>query len=667
MICASNRLRIFLWSFIGVVIIFLCALYGHFTTDFNVAGIERTVLAASLGVLGVAAVFVAPRFNTRKTEVFLILLLCLVSRAALLPAAPSDDINRYLWEGKLTAQGVSPYQGLAEDDSYVQHRDQYWVKMNHTDKPTAYPPLAMQIFRGINSFGYSPMSYKIVFLVVDLVIVGLLLGLLAHYQRPLRWVLFYGLSPLTLLSFSAEGHFDVVMILAFVVALLAFSKRWFIICGIAVGIAVGVKLMAAVIAPILLWKTGWKGIGAGLVSLFLPLGFYWNDLTSVLHALFVFGSGGGFNGPVHSLLTWLLDSSHSASVAVALLYIGCWFIAFWMMLRGQLWSALLVAFGGLLVLSPIIHFWYLTWVLPLVVLRPKLSWISLSVTFSLYLLVWHNEQTIGQWSLPLWAKWMFWLPFAVILICEIRRGLPRLFKAVKRNEKITWSIVIPTYQAASEQLDATLLSIANQSLKPKEVIISNAGDTPGFKSLGLPIEVIDSELGRGQQIKTGAEAAKQSWVLVVHSDLVLAPDALEHLTSALLADEQIIAGSLGQRFNHTSPGLLLVEAMNEFRATAMHTSFGDQSQFFHRKSAVDYGALTKQKLMEDVEMSDRFNAIGETLYLGNEGVVSAQKWIKHSFSRRFFTIIGFMLRYRLCFSKPAREALCEKFYKRYYG
>jgi len=667
MIFPSNRLRIILSSSIGATIIFLCALYSSFATEFNAAGIERTIIAASLGVLGLASVFVYPRFRSWKSKSFWILLLCLAARIALIPAAPSDDINRYLWEGKLTAHGVSPYQGLAEDQKYVEFRDDYWLKMNHINKPTAYPPLAMQTFRGINSFGYSPVSYKIVFLLIDLAIIAMLLALLAHLQRPLHWALLYGLSPLTLLSFSAEGHFDVVMVAAFVAALLAFSKRWFVACGVAVGIAVGVKLMAAVIAPILLWRTGWKGISACLITLLLPLLFYWNDLYSVLNALFVFGSSGAFNGSVHSILRSLLDSTKSASSVVTALYIISWITAFWLMLRRQLWSALLLAFGGLLVLSPIIHFWYLTWVLPLIALRPKLSWISLSVTFSLYFLVWHVQQTTGVWDMPLWAKWMFWLPFIIFLIAEIRHSIPRLLRNVKRDDDIKWSVVIPTYQSDSKQLQATLTSISKQTIKPVEIIISNAGDTPDIEPSDLNIKIVDSVLGRGQQIKTGTEAASQPWVIVVHSDLVLPSNTLENLTKALRVNQQVIAGSIGQRFDHSSTGLLLVEAMNEFRATAMHTSFGDQSQFFHRSSAIKYGALTEQKLMEDVEMSDRLNAIGETLYLSDEAIVSAEKWRKNSFSKRFFTIIEFMLRYRLCFSKQARIALCEKFYKRYYG
>jgi len=113
--------------------------------------------------------------------------------------------------------------------------------------------------------------------------------------------------------------------------------------------------------------------------------------------------------------------------------------------------------------------------------------------------------------------------------------------------------------------------------------------------------------------------------------------------------------------------LLLIEAMNEFRATLLHTSFGDQNQFFHRETALKNNILTDQPLMEDVEMSDRLSKLGETLHLAQESSVSAEKWKSDTFWKRFFTIIGFYARYRMFFySKIKRADLSKSFYKKYY-
>ena len=360
------KLRWIIWIAIIAALTVACAIYATITVRFDAAGIPRVILSFIIGTLGVASLFTLPSL-TKRGKIIAILSVSALARISLLPTAPSDDIYRYLWEGKLAAQGISPYQAVANDPVYTPQRDHYWEKMNHISKPTAYPPLAMQAFQIINKMGYHPMSYKVTFMLLDLFLIATLLALLGHHRLPLQWSLLYALSPLSLLSFSAEGHFDILMVLAVVFSLLALSKRWLIACGVAVGIAVGAKIMALVIAPLILWRAGIKGIFSALISFTIPLIFYWNDLMNILHGLFLFGSKGRFNGPVHQVLT-LLGDDKFASAGTAILFMSIWFFAFWLMLKGQLWSSVFIAFGALVILSPVVHFWYLTWILPLVAL-----------------------------------------------------------------------------------------------------------------------------------------------------------------------------------------------------------------------------------------------------------------------------------------------------------
>ena len=183
----------------------------------------------------------------------------------------------------------------------------------------------------------------------------------------------------------------------------------------------------------------------------------------------------------------------------------------------------------------------------------------------------------------------------------------------------------------------------------------------------MNIQSTKTELGRGGQIKAGVEIAQAEWVVVFHSDGVLSGHALSRLAESLQRNPTVIGGALGQRFTDSRAGLLLIEAMNEFRAALMQTSFGDQTQFFHRKTALDQGVLTQQPLMEDVEMSDRLNALGDTLYLGEEGKISARKWLTGHFWKRFFTVIEFCLRYRIfAYTREQRSTLSHQFYERYY-
>ena len=276
--------------------------------------------------------------------------------------------------------------------------------------------------------------------------------------------------------------------------------------------------------------------------------------------------------------------------------------------------------------------------------------------------------------MPAWAKWCFWLPFFLLFIAE-NRSLVSKLKFLKhlpaRSSVTTFSIVIPTYNPDA-QLQRTLDSLAAQTKNPQEIIIADASEKKDFLTTldtkNLPVATIHTSKGRGSQIKSGVEKSTQQWVIIVHADATLPASALASISAAIEKNPAIIGGSLGQRFTTSSPGLLLIEAMNEFRATLMQTSFGDQNQFLHRQTAIDNSILTSQPLMEDVEMSDRLNKLGDTINLANEGSVSAKKWNSSHFSKRFLTIIEFCIKYRLLFySKAKRIALSQKLYDRYYS
>ena len=163
------------------------------------------------------------------------------------------------------------------------------------------------------------------------------------------------------------------------------------------------------------------------------------------------------------------------------------------------------------------------------------------------------------------------------------------------------------------------------------------------------------------------EATQKDWCLILHADNELQFDTFSKLNEAIRVNMDIVGGSLGQRFNRSAPGLLLIENMNDFRASLLQTSFGDQNQFFHRETTIKNQILTDQPLMEDIEMSDRIRLQGDTLHLAHESTVSAEKWKKKTYWSRFFTIVGFYAKYRiLFFSAKKRADLSKRFYKKYY-
>ena len=92
--------------------------------------------------------------------------LAVLLRLLLLAAPVSDDVNRYLWEGRVRLAGSNPYL-LAPDDPMLEHlRDASWRQINHKEHPAVYPPLAQIVCTLIAAVWPSPAAFKLVFLIM---------------------------------------------------------------------------------------------------------------------------------------------------------------------------------------------------------------------------------------------------------------------------------------------------------------------------------------------------------------------------------------------------------------------------------------------------------------------------------------------------------------------
>ena len=419
MLPQNLKLRWIIWSSLSILLVVLYYWYGQATHEFFRNGVTRASTGVAAGITGIAMVFYFPKLKGKKAALA-ILLISLAARIAVLPTAPSDDTNRYLWEGRLYSQGISPYTQPAEHEIYEAHRDAYWEDMNHKDKITAYPPLALHFFGIINSFSYSPTAYKIAFLIADLVLIGVLLLLLHHYQKPLHWSLFYALSPISVLAFAAEAHFDIIMVLFLAFATLAYAKKWFGLCGAAMGLAVATKIMVVIAAPMILLKTGKKGMITAAIVCATPFLIHFDDSLQMLHGLISFGSKNNFNGSFNQLIDDIIGTSPELASNICLAgFALSWCLGLWLSLKDKLWMSLSFCLGGLIIFAPIVHFWYFTWFLPFVALRPSAAWVSFSVSTPLYFLVHTEYLDTGNWELPVWARWVFWLPFFIITLVQL--------------------------------------------------------------------------------------------------------------------------------------------------------------------------------------------------------------------------------------------------------
>lgn len=662
--------RLAAWLGATCLMALACLAYGQIVGSFDAAGEARVGLSFVMGATGLMMALLAPSISKSWHLVSVIWIPAVVFRILLLPAAPSDDVNRYLWEGKLVAAGESPYRYTADAAAWEDFRDVYWEGMNHKDKPTAYPPLSECFFGFVAALVYHPLAFKVAFVLADLICLAGVIGLLRRRGLHLAYAGLYAFSPLVLLAYAAEGHFDVLMVTPLVWALLFYERGKHMTALALASLASGVKWMTLPLLPFFVGRRWYVAAVVGLTVLGLPAVLFWQTLPELVTGLFQFGSTRSFNGPVYDLLLRGLGLPRSICtmmVGLSLLAVLAW--RWWFRGRAAMDAHIRWFLGALVLLSPTVHFWYLAWLMPFVALRPSLPWLSFALTSGVYFFVWTND----FWGLEIWQQVLFWLPCFVGLIYELWSTQGRVLWPVQPVGAVGdgVAVVIPTLNAESE-IEAALTSISNQICPVDEVIVADASSTDGtvarVVASELPVRVIEVPLGRGQQIAAGMEAASADWVMVLHADCRLSPRAVEVLLAATRANPLLLGGAMGQRFAGGGAHLLLIEWLNDLRSLFTRTAFGDQVQFFHRETAIQFRIMPKQSLMEDVESSWRLRELGESVFLNCPGTASSEKWPSTGWLRRIRLVLGLVARYRWARlkSRAAAEALSDQLYAEYY-
>jgi hypothetical protein len=351
------------------------------------------LLALAQGAVYLLAVALTWRGGFSGRALAAMLVVGALMRLGVLLAPPylSDDLNRYVWDGRVEAAGIDPYRYVPVDPHLAALRDDtIFPNVNRsTYAPTIYPPVAEYIFLAATRVSESLTWMKATMVAFELVGVVLLLRLLALFQLPLERILVYAWHPLALWEFSGSGHVDAAIVTFVAIALWARRREAAWLTGCALAAAALVKFFPAVLFPALYRRWDWKmpaAAAATAIAAYLPFlasgdsvfgflpgyvmeeglsdgsGFFlWNLLKSVVPPL-------GDLGSVPYLVV-------SAAVLASL--------ATYIVLRnngadGYVASAALLAVAATVLVSP--HYpWYFAWIVPFLCFVPHLSVLYLTV------------------------------------------------------------------------------------------------------------------------------------------------------------------------------------------------------------------------------------------------------------------------------------------------
>ena len=430
-------LSAFCWwqiRFLGDVRQHLGAFYGYFTGAFllhlaTLWLVRRTERESSFT-------------NSRWPILLLIGVWAIAFRAMLVTTTPtlSDDSYRYVWDGRVQLAGIDPYAFAPDDPRLAVLRDADFPHINFPHLRTIYPPLTQRAFLLGARIAPTLTAQKVVFLGAEAVTILCLILLLRLRQASPLWVAAYAWHPLVILEIAGSGHNDSVGIACLWAGILAWQLRRRGLAAVGWGLTFLSKYAAVVLVP---WW--WcRGQGRRWLLLFAavaatPIVCCPTIVSALFGSLSAMASRFESNSSIYVVLASLLHHAGAARVVV----VGGWImgVLWWAQRQEDVIRFAAGAFASAAILSPVLHPWYVVWLVPfLCVWRPP-ALMALTATVVLAYSVWPGYLAGGPWTVPLWVRLAEYLPVYLLAVFQLGnwlsvRGIERRVPMTGRGAEI---------------------------------------------------------------------------------------------------------------------------------------------------------------------------------------------------------------------------------------
>ncbi len=269
-------------------------------------------------------------YSAKPADLRFWLVVAILLRVCLIGAFPalSDDIYRFVWDGRLWLAGGNPFDQLPS--YYLEEGQQLpgltaalFNELNSPDYYTIYPPVAQALFALSTilfpeSVAGSAVVMQLFLLATEIGSIFLIMALLRHWSMPAERVLWYALNPLIIVEVVGNLHFEGAMIFFLLLGLWLLlqwqakgGNLFFAGSATAMALAVSSKLLPLLFFPFLLRRLGWWRsvryfalVGGVLVLSWLPLysSTFVENFGSSVNLYF---RRFEFNGSLYYLIRWL--------------------------------------------------------------------------------------------------------------------------------------------------------------------------------------------------------------------------------------------------------------------------------------------------------------------------------------------------------------------------
>ncbi|MCX6149364.1 MAG: hypothetical protein NTX22_02435 [Ignavibacteriales bacterium] len=377
-----------------------------------------------------SVIFVVLWLLLRKIEanqilITIIILSGIIFRLSLFPVQPiaSDDIYRYIWDGKVMANGINPFRYSPADTALnFLHSETFPAKINHPTMKTIYPPYSQLMFYfGYKLFGENVYGIKILLFIAELLSIFLLYLLLKKLNLPAINLALYSLCPLPIMQFMVDGHVDgtgfPLLLLFFFFYLTGKKVKSYLM----IGLSISSKFVSGMILPFVFKDE--KGKNKIIVIIVPVLVLIITYILFILNGVFPFESLIQFssnwiaNSSIFTIILEITKNNQNARLISLVLFVICGGFLFF--LRKEFLEKVYLIFMLFFLFSPTVHPWYLTWIAILLPLNFRWGGLAFITLVNLANIMLINYVLKGIWETSYWILAIEYLPIIVFFVWEI--------------------------------------------------------------------------------------------------------------------------------------------------------------------------------------------------------------------------------------------------------
>jgi hypothetical protein len=416
----------------------------------------------------------------RRTSVVLILLGGIAIQLAALSAPPreSDDLYRYIWDGRVQAAGIDPYAYVPAARQLTGLRDELlWHRgadhclspsfvtehaaadlvagctaINRPSVPTIYPPVAEAYFLAVHYEPSGSSSTKPIqattALVAVLTTVLLLFGL-GRLGRDVRMAALWSWCPTVALEAGNSAHVDVVAVGITAAALLVLSaartRRRTVLGGVLLGLAIATKVTPVLTVPAVL-RRRWLTVVISAVSAFTVV--YVPHVLAVGDKVIGFLPGylqqeGYDNGTRFGIIGLFLTGKLALAVAVLMLAAAAVAVLEFSD-PDRPWQGAVVMTAAALAVTTPRYQWYALLLVMLVALDGKPEWLAFAAGA-----YYAAEPNLGRYTIParLHDAVAYGVPVVVVAAGWLVRELVRRRRGGMSLEPVPIPVPVPARDA----------------------------------------------------------------------------------------------------------------------------------------------------------------------------------------------------------------------------